>query len=115
MCTRRIFYFFFVLILLTVSTKVDAASTSAANPPAKEPWTTQLVDWYPGSGVGTDVSIAHHPTSGMAYISYYDSINGDLWMAHEVTLVRGTAIITMIGTATWSIPAVMLAGSVQLT
>lgn len=85
MCTRRIFCYFFVLILLTVSTKVDAASTSAANPPAKEPWTTELVDWYPGSGVGTDVSIAHHPTSGMAYISYYDSINGDLWMAHEVT------------------------------
>jgi len=84
MYTKRIFFIFFVLILLAGSIKVDAASTLAANPPANEPWTTEHVDWYPGSGVGTNVSIAHHPTTGIAYISYYDYLNNELWMAHEV-------------------------------
>lgn len=82
---KRIAFLVIVFILLAGSVNVDAASTIAINPPANEPWTKEHVDWYEGSGVGTNTSIAHHPTTGIAYISYYDYLNNELWMAKEVT------------------------------
>jgi len=84
MKTKASIFCIIVFFLLAGSIRVDAASTAAQNPPANEPWSTDFVDWYPDSGVGTHLSIAHHPTTGVAYISYYDAVNGDLWMAHEV-------------------------------
>lgn len=81
---KRITFLVIVLFLLAGSVNVDAASMIAINPPANEPWTKELVDWYSDSQVGTHLSVAHHPRTGRAYISYYDSDNGDLWMAHEV-------------------------------
>ena len=85
MKTKRTIFCVIVLILLAGSIKVDASSTTASNPPANEPWSTEYVDWYEDSNVGTHLSIAHHPSTGVTYISFYDAINGDLWMAHEVT------------------------------
>ncbi|MDD2522245.1 MAG: hypothetical protein PHW11_05455 [Anaerolineaceae bacterium] len=85
MKVKRIIFCMIVSILLAGSIKVDAANLTAANPPANEPWVTEHVDWYQGAGVGTNVSIAHHPTTGIAYISYYDYLNNELWMAKEVT------------------------------
>jgi len=75
----------FVFILLFSSINADAANMTASALPANEPWTKEYVDKYQGAGVGTDVSIAHHPITGTAYISYHDAKNGDLWMAYEVT------------------------------
>lgn len=85
MKVKQIIFCMIVLILLAGSINVDAAQMIAANPPADEPWTEEFVDRYPGAGVGTNVSIAHHPVTGTAYISYYDYLNNELWMAKEVT------------------------------
>ncbi len=49
-----------------------------------QPWETEHVDWFPGAMVGTHVSIAHHPTTGAAYISDYDAVSENLKLAHEV-------------------------------
>lgn len=74
-----------VFILLAGGINVDAASMTAINPPANEPWTTEYVHEYSPAGLGRYVAVAHHPTTGRAYISYYDDKNTDLVMAHEVT------------------------------
>ena len=79
---KRSIFCMIVLILLAGSINIDAAS--AATLPPNEPWTKEYVDRFPGAQVGTHLSIAHHPTTGRAYISYYDADDGDLWMAHEV-------------------------------
>ena len=73
-----------VLIFLASSINVDAASLTTDNPPAKLPWTIEVVDSTPMAFPGQYVSIAHHPVSGRAYISYYDSEYNELIMAREV-------------------------------
>ena len=78
----RILGVLIILLLIVGSVSADVSITSVT--PAKEPWSIEHVDWYPGAGVGTNVSIAHHPTTGIAYISYYDYLNNELWLAHEV-------------------------------
>ena len=72
-----------VLLLIVGSVSADASVTS--DTPAKEPWTIEYVSRYSQSDVGRYVSIAHHPTTGKTYISFYDDMNADLVMAHEVT------------------------------
>lgn len=85
MKTKAPFICILVFILLAGSINVDAANLSVSKPPANEPWSKMHVDKYAGANVGTHVSIAHHPKTGAAYVSYYDAKNKDLWMAHEVT------------------------------
>ncbi len=85
MKTKATFICILVFILLASSINVDAANLSASSLAANEPQSLEYVDRDEGAGVGTHVSIAHHPKTGAAYISYYDAKNGDLWMAHEVT------------------------------
>ncbi len=80
---KRVFFILLVIILLAGVISVDSAITAGL--PANEPWTKEYVYKRDGMNMGTHVSIAHHPTTGIAYISYYDSENDDLWMAHEVT------------------------------
>jgi len=75
----------FALILGTVS--VNAAAPNAL--PANEPWVLSHVDWYQDAHLGAYTSIAHHPRSGRAYISYYDDVNTALKMAHEVAAGTG--------------------------
>jgi hypothetical protein len=82
---KKLFFCVLVIILLAGIINVDVANVTAANPAGNEPWTTEYVDLYSGADVGRYVSIAHHPKTGAAYISYYDAVNGNLWMAHEVT------------------------------
>ena len=60
---------------------INAAMSAAL--PANEPWTIELLDetasnYYPGRYV----SIAHHPITGAAYVSYYE--DGYLSVAYEV-------------------------------
>lgn len=74
-----------LIILLLIVGSVSADAPTPMGHPANEPWTKGYVSHYSGAGVGEYVSIAHHPTTGRAYISYYDSNNGDLMMAQEVT------------------------------
>jgi len=114
MKTKATFICILVFILLASSINVDAANLSASSLAANEPWSLEYVDRDEGAGVGTHVSIAHHPKTGAAYISYYDAKNGDLWMAHESHLVRGIVPI-IIGNVLWSIQPVTLASLVQLT
>lgn len=82
MKTKRLLFIIIVLALLAGSINVDAASPNNAIPPAQLPWTIKYVDNTSLSDVD-HVSIAHHPTSHRAYISYYDAKEGDLWLAHE--------------------------------
>ena len=83
MTMKRVIFVAVLVILIAGNISVDAASTASS--PAGEPWTLEHVDWYEGSHVGSHVSIAHHPKTGKAYISYYDSVNTALKMAHEVS------------------------------
>ena len=75
----------FVLILGTVSVNAAAPNASFAN----EPWVLSHVDWYEDSHVGAFASIAHHPRTGRAFISYYDENNTALKMAREVAAGTG--------------------------
>lgn len=81
---KTISYIFLVFILLLGTINVDAAGVTELSLPANEPWSNEYVDKYTNAKVGTHLSIAHHPLTGAAYISYYDAVNGDLWMAREV-------------------------------
>jgi hypothetical protein len=74
-----------VIIFLLVVGSVSADASITSEYPAKEPWTIEYVSKYSQSNVGRYVSVAHHPTTGKAYISFYDDMNADLVMAHEVT------------------------------
>jgi hypothetical protein len=84
MNVKRVIFCVIVFILLAGSIHVDAATTTALNPPANEPWTKEVVDSTPYAYTGQYVSIAHHPVSGRAYISYYDNEYDELIMAREV-------------------------------
>ncbi|HOA21295.1 MAG TPA: hypothetical protein PKL82_02270 [Anaerolineaceae bacterium] len=75
----------FGLILGTVSVNAAPQTSQIAN----EPWVLAHVDWYEDAHVGAYASIAHHPRSGKAYISYYDEVNTALKMAHEVPAGTG--------------------------
>ncbi len=77
----------FVLALFAGSINVDAASPNNAIPPAQLPWSIKYVDNTSLSDVD-HVSIAHHPSTGRAYISYYDAKDFSLWVAQETD--RGT-------------------------
>lgn len=81
---KQLLFYVIVLILLAGSINVDAALMTAGNPPANEPWKTEVVDATPYAFTGQYVSIAHHPNSGRAYISYYDAEYDELIMARQV-------------------------------
>ena len=70
-----------VFILLFSSINADAANLTATSPPENEFWTKEYVDFYFDADVGRYVSIDY--LYGLAYISYYDAENKDLWMAYE--------------------------------
>ena len=78
----------FILALLAGSINVDAASPNNTIPPAQLPWTIKYIDNTSLSDVN-HVSIAHHPSSGRAFISYYDAKDDDLWMAQETNSGAG--------------------------
>lgn len=79
----RVLGFLLILFLIVGSVSADAPTTTGH--PASEPWSIEYVSRYSLADVGRYVAIAHHPTTGKAYISYYDDVNADLVMAHEVT------------------------------
>jgi len=81
---KRVVFLVIVSVFVAGSINVNAASTITGNLPAKEPWSIEVVDSTPNAFPGTHVSIAHHPVSGRAYISYYDSEYDELVMAREV-------------------------------
>lgn len=87
MKNRWIILIYIVALLSMITLPVSAAETEGSG--ASQPWTFEYVDWYEGSDVGTHVSIARHPLSGKLYISYYDSVNTALKMAHEVSSGTG--------------------------
>lgn len=78
---KRVIFVLFMVLIMTVSVSADAIVTSSL--PAKEPWTIEAVDTTPNNFPGQYVSIAHHPVTGRAYISYYTGYDY-LGMAHEV-------------------------------
>lgn len=82
---KTMFFCLLAVILLISSVAVDAANVPESRPLGNEPWSKEFVDSYPNAKVGTHVSIAHHPLNGKAYISYYDAVNGDLWLAYQVS------------------------------
>lgn len=69
---KSLIFISIVLILLAGSINVDAALITAGSSPATEPWKTEVVDATPNAYPGQYVSVANHPVSGRAYISYYD-------------------------------------------
>lgn len=81
---KPLIFLVIVLVFLAGSINVDAALMTAGNPPANEPWKTEVVDATPYAFTGQYVSIAHHPNSGRAYISYYDAEYDELIMARQV-------------------------------
>jgi len=82
MFNKRIFSVLLVFSLLLIPLNVNAAANSQFI--ADEPWFLQYVDWHQDAHVGANASIAHHPRTGKAYISYYDAVDTALKMAHEV-------------------------------
>lgn len=80
---KRIFLILIVMIFMTGTLSVKAATTASSIPPL-EPWNTEIVDKLADGYVGSHVSIAHYDQNGRAYISYYDSTNQDLKLAYQV-------------------------------
>jgi hypothetical protein len=79
----RIVLFSLIAVLLVSTISVSAAEIEEAG--ATQPWRTTKIDGYGHWDVGTHVSMVRHPKTGKLYISYYDSVNTALKMAHEVT------------------------------
>jgi len=76
-----------VVALLSATISVDAVAPGSH--PAVEPWTITRVDGDMVNTLGTHVSLAHHPISGRAFISYYDEGNQDLRVAYQVPAGSG--------------------------
>jgi hypothetical protein len=79
----RIVLITLIAVLLVSTISVSAAEIEEAG--ATQPWRTTKIDGYGHWDVGTHVSMVRHPKTGKLYISYYDSVNTALKMAHEVT------------------------------
>jgi len=75
---------FYVIVLIMLAGIINVEPVNAATLPPNEPWKTEVVDATPYAFPGQYVSIAHHPISGRAYISYYDAEYEELIMAREV-------------------------------
>ena len=108
----RVLGFAVVLFLIVGSVSADSSTTSVF--PLTKPWTREYVSKYAQANVGTHVAIAHHPTTGRAYVSYYDAVNADLFMAHEVSKGTGNCLATMIGNARWWIAITRLGNTPPL-
>lgn len=94
----------FSVLFGTFSVRAAAPTSSLAN----EPWVLGHVDMYEEAYVGAYASIAHHPRTGKAYISYYDENSTGLKLAHEVTPGTGNC-----GTGNaWQCEVVQSEGSV---
>jgi len=81
MKSKRVFFVVVVMAFCAGVLNINAAMSASL--PANEPWTIEVIDesaqnYYPGQYV----SIAHHPKTGQAYISYYE--DGYLSIAYEV-------------------------------
>jgi hypothetical protein len=81
---KPLIFLVIVLVFLACNINVDAAHITSGDQPANEPWKTEVVDATPYAFTGQYVSIAHHPVSGRAYISYYDAEYDELIMARQV-------------------------------
>ena len=80
---KRILLIVIVMIFMTGSLSVKAATTASSVPPLA-PWDSEVVDKLTGGSVGSHVSIAHYKENGRAYVSYYDATNHDLKLAYQV-------------------------------
>jgi len=74
-----------VLLLVLIGGSVSVEATRTIVLPANLPWSKEVVDSTPYTQTGQYVSIAHHPISGAAYISYYNAEYESLYMAREVS------------------------------
>ena len=79
----RIVLISLIAVLLVSTISVSAAEIEESG--ATQPWRITKIDGYGHWDVGTHVSMVRHPKTGKLYISYYDSVNTALKMAHEVT------------------------------
>lgn len=79
----RIVLISLIAVLLASTISVSAAEIEESG--ATQPWRITKIDGYGHWDVGTHVSMVRHPKTGKLYISYYDSVNTALKMAHEVT------------------------------
>lgn len=52
------------------------------NPKADIPWYSTWADETTSTGIGAYPSIAYSPINDLPYISYYDSVNGNLMLTH---------------------------------
>ena len=80
---KRILLIVIVMIFMTGSLSVKAATTASSVPPLA-PWDSEVVDKLTDGSVGSHVSIAHYKENGRAYVSYYDATNHDLKLAYQV-------------------------------
>jgi len=78
----RIVLFSLIAVLLVSTISVSAAEIEESG--ASQPWRFTKIEGYQDWDVGTHVSMVRHPKTGKLYISYYDSVNTALMMAHEV-------------------------------
>lgn len=85
---KRVILVLFMMLIMTVSVSADAIVTSSL--PANEPWTIEVLHSEANAIKGQYVSIAHHPHTGNAYVSYYDASTTNLVYAYEVPAGTGT-------------------------
>lgn len=76
--------FLLSLALFLSFTTFSAQASNLGTLPADAPWVLEYAEKYDGAVLGNHLSIAHHPITGAAYVSYYDSLNKDLKLAYEV-------------------------------
>lgn len=82
---RKLFLFISLIVLLALV--LSASGTALASPsvsstsPATSPWFVGWADKTTSANVGSYPSIAYSPVDGLPYISYYDSVNGNLMLA----------------------------------
>lgn len=96
-----------IAVLFLLGT-LSASTAAAVSLPAIEPWKVEDVVRFPGARVGTHVSIAHYPTSGNIYVSYYDAVNGDLKLSKQTTPGTGNCP----GNNNWNCETIDSAGDV---
>jgi len=72
------------LVLILSLTTMSAEALSLGTLPADAPWVLEYAEKFDGAVLGNHLSIAHHPITGTAYVSYYDSLNKNLKLAYEV-------------------------------
>jgi hypothetical protein len=82
---KNLFYGFLIAVLLASLAALPGQARETQSNPATAKWFTGWADKNTSTGVGSYPSIAYNPSDNLPYISYYDSVNGNLMLTSPTT------------------------------